>query len=64
VQRAAALLREGEGATPEKRRDKNTLVGCLLGWANHSLYICLFSGFSFFLFLFFFPIPCCYFAIS
>jgi hypothetical protein len=70
VQRAAALLREGdamrgdasEGATPEKRRDKDTLVGCLLGWANHSLYICLFLVFL--LFLFFFPIPCCYFAIS
>jgi hypothetical protein len=24
----------------------------------------VFHGFSFFLFLFFFPIPCCYFAIS
>jgi hypothetical protein len=39
------------------RRDKDTLMGCLLGWANHSLYICLFLVFlfSFFSFSFLFP---------
>jgi hypothetical protein len=32
----------------ELRRDKDTLVGCLLDWANHSLYICHFLVFLFF----------------
>lgn len=29
------------------RRDKGTLMGCLLSWANHSLYICPFLVFLF-----------------
>jgi hypothetical protein len=38
----------------ELRKDKDTPVGCLLDWTNHSLYICpflVFLFFSFFLFL-------------
>ena len=68
--RASVCVKQGEDAAPllcaremrdDLRRDNDTLVGCLLGWANHSLYIC---PFLFFLFPFFLPIPCCHFPIS
>jgi hypothetical protein len=48
--RAVAVLCVRE-MRDELRRDKDTLVGCLLGWANHSLYICPFLVFLFSLFL-------------
>jgi len=61
--RASVCVKQGEDAAPllcaremrdDLRRDNDTLVGCLLGWANHSLYI-----FPFLFFLFpFFPFSC------
>jgi hypothetical protein len=60
---AVALLYVRE-MRDELRRDKDTIVGCLLGWANHSLYIFPFLVFLFSLFPFFLPSPCCYFLIS
>jgi len=54
--RASVCVKQGEDAAlllcaremrDDLRRDNDTLVGCLLGWANHSLYICPFLFFLF-----------------
>jgi hypothetical protein len=61
VQRRCICVRE---MRDDLRRDKDAFVGCLLGWAKHFSLHLPFSGFSFFFFLFFLPIPCWYFPIS